>query len=338
MGLVGIIANPASGKDIRRIVARGMTVPDHEKINMVRRILIGIAALGVEAVRWMPDAADLVVRAADGLHLQGDMKPLDVPITDSPEDTTRAAEALRERGADCIVVLGGDGTCRAAAKGAGDTPLLPISTGTNNAFPQFVEGTLAGLAAAVVARGLGAAAITQAPCLRILREDVPIDLALIDVVSFEGMVGARAVWQMERVRQLVSARYQPGTIGLSSIAGYLGLQPPAPDVGLTLTLGAGERRVIAPVAPGVVEQIGVQSYRWLENGEKVRVEQTPCVLALDGERDLVVRNGMLIDVQFDRHGPRVVQVQQALELGVQHGVFNPDWRELSPDLGDLSGV
>src|SRR5918998_52839 len=109
MSLVGIIANPASGKDIRRVVARGMTVPDHEKINSVRRILIGIAALGVDSIRWMPDTA-------------------------SPDDTTRAAEALRERGAACIVVLGGDGTCRAAAKGAGDVPLLPISTGTNNAF------------------------------------------------------------------------------------------------------------------------------------------------------------------------------------------------------------
>jgi hypothetical protein len=323
MSLVGIIANPASGKDIRRIVARGMTVPDHEKINIVRRILIGITALGVDSIRWMPDAADLVGRAADGLQLSSDAKALDLPISDSPDDTTRAAEALRERGADCIVVLGGDGTCRAAAKGAGDVPLLPISTGTNNAFPQLVEGTLAGLAAAIVARGMAPEAIRRAPCLRILRESTPIDLALIDVVSFEGMLGARAVWQMERVRQLISARYEPGTIGLSAIAGYLGLKPPTPDVGLSLSLGPGEHRVIAPVAPGVIEEIAVHSQRWLDDGETVRIEQTPCVLALDGERDLVVRNGMLIDVQFDRNGPRVVQVQRALELGVQRGLFNP---------------
>jgi hypothetical protein len=258
MSLVGIIANPASAKDIRRLVAQGMTVPDHEKINILRRVLTGMAALGVDAIRWMPDSSNLVGRAAESLKLRCDARPLDLPITDSADDTTRAAEALRERGAACIVVLGGDGTCRVAAKGAGDIPLIPISTGTNNAFPQLVEGTLAGLAAAVVAHGAASDAIVQMPCLRILREGEAFDLALIDVVSFEGMVGARAVWQMERVRQLVTVRSTPGTIGLSAVAGYLGLASPAANLGLALTLGDGGRRVLAPVAPGVVETISVR--------------------------------------------------------------------------------
>jgi hypothetical protein len=34
--LVGIIANPASGKDIRRLVALGSSVDNNEKINIVR--------------------------------------------------------------------------------------------------------------------------------------------------------------------------------------------------------------------------------------------------------------------------------------------------------------
>lgn len=323
MSLVGIIANPASGKDIRRVVAQGLTVPDHEKINMLRRLLVGITALGVDAIRWMPTAANLVERAANGLPLRCDARALELPVTESSADTIAAAHALHERDAACIVVLGGDGTCRVAAKGAGSTPLLPVSTGTNNAFPQAIESTLAGLAAAIVARGAAAAAIGYAPCLRILREGEPIDLALVDVVSFEGMVGAKAVWQMERVRQIVSARHTPGTIGLSAIAGYLGLQPPAADVGLALALGATGRQVIAPVAPGVVETLTVREHRWLEPGATIRAEPTPCVLALDGERDLIVRNGMLIDIQFDPGGPRVVQAQRALELGVAQGLFDP---------------
>lgn len=338
MSLIGIIANPASGKDIRRVVARGSTVPDHEKINMLRRILSGIAALGAGApglaVRWMPTAAGLVERAADGLDLRCDARALDLPITETPDDTTAAAAALHERGADCIVVLGGDGTCRVAAKGAAETPLLPVSTGTNNAFPQLVEGTLAGLAAAVVAAGAAAEAVVRLPWLRILRESEPIDLALVDVVSFEGMVGARAVWQLDRVRQVVSVPHQPGTIGLSAIAGYLGLQPPDDAAGLALWLGAGAqpgRRVIAPIAPGVIETIEVQAELWLPDGAAVRVEPTPCVLALDGERELAVRNGMLVDVQFDQAGPYVVQVQRALELGVQRGLFDATRLPHRPD-------
>lgn len=324
MTLIGIIANPASGKDIRRVVARGTTVSDHEKINMVRRMLAGIAALGVDAVRWMPTAAGLVERAADGLHLPFDARALSLPVSDSADDTTAAATALRERGAACIIVLGGDGTCRVAAKGAGNVPLLPVSTGTNNAFPQLVEGTLAGLAAAIVARGAADNAITRAPCLRVLRESDPLDLALIDVVSYEGMTGARAVWQIDRVRQLVSTRHASGTIGLSAIAGYLGLAPPDGESALALSLGSGGRRVIAPVAPGVIETVAVRSQRWLGDSERVRIDQTPCVLALDGEREVPIRNGMLVDIQFDCHGPRVVQVGRALELGVQAGLFDPD--------------
>ena len=344
MSLVGIIANPASGKDIRRVVARGLTVPDHEKINILRRVLVGIAALGVDAIRWMPDSASLVERAATGLRLGSDARALDQVVTDSAQDTEDAAAALRDRGAACIVVLGGDGTCRAAAKGAGDTPLLPISTGTNNAFPQFIEGTLAGLAAAVVARGTvsnteRSVFSTQMPWLRVVRERVPVDVALIDVVSFEGMVGARAVWQMERVRQLISVRHQPGTIGLSAIAGYLGLTPPAEPAGLAVTLaaaGTAGKQVLAPVAPGVVERINVNEHRWLEHDATVRISNTPCVLALDGEREFPVRNGMLVDVQFDRYGPWVVDVERALRWGVQSGLFDPARLKDAPDNSNSS--
>ena len=35
---VAIIANPASGKDIRRLVAQGSVVPNSEKVNIIRRV------------------------------------------------------------------------------------------------------------------------------------------------------------------------------------------------------------------------------------------------------------------------------------------------------------
>ena len=56
-------------------------------------------------------------------------------------------------GVGCLITLGGDGTNRVVAKACGDIPLVPISCGTNNVFPYMVEGTVAGLAAGLVAGG-----------------------------------------------------------------------------------------------------------------------------------------------------------------------------------------
>ncbi len=53
--LVGIVANPASGRDIRRLVAHGTVFDNNEKTAIVRRILIGLAAVGITRVAYMPE-------------------------------------------------------------------------------------------------------------------------------------------------------------------------------------------------------------------------------------------------------------------------------------------
>ena len=58
--LVGIIANPAASKDIRRLVAQGRVVPDWEKVNTVRRVLLGLQSVGIEHVVAMRDSSHLV--------------------------------------------------------------------------------------------------------------------------------------------------------------------------------------------------------------------------------------------------------------------------------------
>ncbi len=68
MSKVGIIANPASGKDIRRLVAYGSVFDNQEKVNIVRRALMGLKAVGIEEVLCMPDYYNIVTRALDGLH------------------------------------------------------------------------------------------------------------------------------------------------------------------------------------------------------------------------------------------------------------------------------
>ena len=68
----------------------------------------------------------------------------------------RAGRRHGRRGAGVIVLLGGDGTVRAASATSGDVALLPLSTGTNNAFPEMWEATVAGTAAGLLATGRAA--------------------------------------------------------------------------------------------------------------------------------------------------------------------------------------
>jgi predicted polyphosphate/ATP-dependent NAD kinase len=151
--LVGIIANPASGKDIRRLVAHATTVDNQGKVGIIRRVLLGLGAVGIRRVLVMPDVYRLAEQAQSGLEHGADpiptLVPVDMPVLHRSQDSQCAAELMRQAGVGCIVVLGGDGTMRMVSKGAGDVPLLPISTGTNNVLPTFVEGTIAGLAAGV---------------------------------------------------------------------------------------------------------------------------------------------------------------------------------------------
>ena len=152
MRKIGIIANPTSGKDIRRLVSQALVVGNREKVNIVKRVLIGAYAAGTREVTIMPDRYGI---GNQSVHDRKTLYPqvvsgvniLDMPLDDSGLDLTTAGQLMREWGADCIITLGGDGTVRVAAKGAGEIPLIPISTGTNNVIPEFIEGTIAGLAA-----------------------------------------------------------------------------------------------------------------------------------------------------------------------------------------------
>ena len=137
---VGIIANPTDGKDIRRVIAHASVFDNNEKVNILRRILVELDAAGVRDILIMPDAFGVGTRALARLELESRAMLIEMPITSTARNSTRAAELLRAAGAGCIITLGGDGTNRAVALACGEVPLLPISTGTNNVYPQMISG------------------------------------------------------------------------------------------------------------------------------------------------------------------------------------------------------
>ncbi len=336
MPLVGMIANPAASKDIRRLVAQGRVVPDWEKVNTLKRALLGLQAVGVDRVVAMPDSSHLVARARDDANLSLELESLDMPALYTEGDTVRAAQMMEEMGVGCVITLGGDGTNRAVAKGSASIPIVVVSTGTNNVFPTMIEGTLAGLAAGLVVQGdLDLSRVTVvSKMLEIYIDGQYQDMALVDVaLSRERFVATRAIWDMSTIYEVFLTRAEPSSIGLSSIGGRLQPLSLEEEGGLYYRLAdsvgtvAANRdpdtsiKVLAPIAPGMISTVPVADWRLLEEGERVPVEPRFCTIALDGERSISVTPDHKVEVGITRTGPPVVQVELVLETAAKLGLF-----------------
>ncbi len=324
MAFVGIIANPASGKDIRRLVAHGSVFDNQEKVRIVRRMLLGLMETGVDRICYMPDYYGIVERAVSEIEVGADVFPLDFTVAGEQEDSTEAARLMRRQGTACIIVLGGDGTNRAVAKGCGSVPILPVSTGTNNVFPFMVEGTIAGMAAGLIACGRVPLEATtfRSTKIEVLVDGEVSDLALVDVVVYDDVfTGSKAIWEMGKVSQIVLNRASADSIGLSSIGGQICCIRPAEPRGLYLELGAKGHRIVAAVAPGLIERVFVRCRRVIETGEEIEIRSAPSVLGLDGERDFEVQGGRRTTLRVAKEGPRVVDVARTMQAARRDGVF-----------------
>lgn len=324
MATVGIIANPISGKDIRRLVAHGSVFDNQEKVRIVRRMLMGLQAAGVERVVYMPDGYAIVDRALRGCTVSMNLEPVPMTIESNQEDSTRAGQWMDENGTGAVIVLGGDGTCRAVAKGVIRAPLLPISTGTNNVFPYMIEATVAGLAAGLIAtEAVSVKEGTYRSCrLEVVEKGASIDTALVDVAVYNDLfVASRAIWDMTKVSQVFLTRCRPESIGLSSIGGQLQTITPQEPKGLHLELGNGNRKVTAAIAPGLLQTVAIKDAQEMVVGELFPVATVPCVLALDGEREVEVRRDRQIGIRLSDRGPRVIDVARTMEGAQKSGVF-----------------
>ena len=319
---MGIIANPAAGKDIRRIVAQGRFVPNNEKINILKRVLAGLDAVGVESVLFMPDSGMLGRGALDGSNFKLETEFIDIPVFHAEEDSTRAAAHMRDRGVGCVITLGGDGTNRAVAKDLAEVPILPISTGTNNVFPSMIEGTVAGMAAGLVSQGVVDVRVvaTRSNKLELkLNGDVK-DIALVDLaVSYERFVGARAIWDMSTLHEVFLCRAEPSSIGLSAIGAQLKPISLGDGGGVQIEFGDGDGSVLAPVAPGMVLPVKIKSWRALNAGDSAIVTLRPSTIALDGERTLSLKPSDSASVTLSPDGPLVVDVDKTLRAAAELG-------------------
>jgi len=330
--IVGVVANPLSGRDIRRLVTQASVFPTAEKANMIQRMLTAFGAVGVHRVLLSTDLGGIsaAVFRAIGRRRGADPRWPEVefldgqPIRQSAQDTVDAVRQMVTAGARVIVCLGGDGTARVAASAAGDVPLLALSTGTNNVFPAVREATVAGLAAGLVATGaVPAGGVTARAKLLEVRVGDRVETALVDVAtSTERHVGARAVWDPVTVTELFCAFAEPDAIGLSAIAGQVRPVARHDPHGVMLRLAPdAARQVLAPIAPGLVVPVGVSSIERLETGPVYHVGARAGVIAVDGERELTFEPGERPVVRLRADGPRCVDVPAVLAASARLGLL-----------------
>ncbi len=328
MGPIGIVANPASGKDVRRLVARASVFDNQEKRAIVHRALLCAGAAGATDFVYLKDRHGIVETAlADVTGVTS--RAVAEGDTMTALDTITAARAMRDAGCSIVMTLGGDGTNRAFCLGWPDAPLLPISTGTNNVFPVLMEATVAGAAAGLIASGAVpiAKVAEQQKIIEVQVDGEEGDLALIDaVLSAERFVGARALLAPEQLQAILLTRADPAAVGMCAVGGLLEPLKTRKNAALLLTLCGtgpteGATAVHAPIAPGLYQTIHVRERRRVKLDKEV-IWQGPGVLAFDGERERVLGPEQQAHLRVRRSGPHVVRISKTLKLAAANHAFS----------------
>ena len=343
--LLGVVANPVSARDIRRIVANAGNLQITDRVNIVLRMLQAARAVGVARALLMPDRGG--IRALLERHLKrGDatlptIEWLDFEPTSSVDDSFTATRMLQAAGAGAIVVLGGDGTHRAVVRElvgatlpqARTLPIAGLSTGTNNAFPEMREPTITGLAAGLFAAGRITAAEALVPnkLLEVLihpRGGGPQrrDIAIVDaVITHDRSVGARALWKTGSLAAAYLAFAEPEAIGLSSIGGLLQPVGRRERGGLAVQLAVDPAHTLlllhAPIAPGLVLPVPVASWQRLAPDEPVTVQQQAGTVALDGEREMAFEAGDRVTVTLRENAFFTVDVARCMAVAARDNLM-----------------
>ncbi|MDA8627118.1 NAD(+)/NADH kinase [Pseudomonadales bacterium] len=325
MRAVGLVANPASGKDIRRLAGKASVFDNREKLAIVRRAVIGAIAAGARRFVYMSDSHGIVKQAIAETTIPRGVRFEALPSsgTASAMDTIVAAEQMAQKDCAVVLVLGGDGTNRAFVRGWRDATLVSLSTGTNNVFPVMAEATVAGMALGLIAAGKVASRLvaTQAKIIDVDIEAEEQDIALIDaVITRDAFIGAKALLDPSQLKEALLCRAEPAAVGITSLGGLVRPVSDKDDFGLHLTFTKGGRQLLAPMGPGMFAKVEIGKTRLVKFDQAVKA-QGPSVIALDGERERVIAPGQRIEMRISRRGPWVVDLAATLQRAAKQKIF-----------------
>ena len=322
LNTIGLVVNPAAGKDIRRLVAHGSVFGNREKVNYTIRILLGFDQITTAPIKliYMPDPYELIETVIDevGKSLKNiEFEKAPITVFGDEADTTHFAQYISKKpNVSALVVLGGDGTNRLVAKYSRKIPLFSISAGTNNVFADNIEPTICGTALGYFINGWVKKdqVLERKKILRIFQENIEKGIALVDVVLLDKKeIGARAVWDSSLVKLVVVTQTDSMKTGLSTIVDrVIKISSQDPYGGYVFPNRSG-RMVGVAIAPGLVQKIGIGEWGYLQENQSIPINHTDGIIALDGERELPVRSGEKWTVLLDRNGPVKANINQIME-------------------------
>jgi predicted polyphosphate/ATP-dependent NAD kinase len=317
---IGIIVNPESGKDIRRIISDAFTFNNFEKLNIVKRIVNATLSLVEAEFVFMPDSFGF------GKYIRNEI-PNSTQILDfkpeNEEDTVRATRLMIEKNVCCIIVLGGDGTNRLVAKASNSTPIVPISTGTNNAFPFFYDGTIVGSAIAAIVKDkkILEEATHREKRLEIIKNGKLYDIALVDVAVIENdFIGSKAIFTTDNIREIFISFGEVKNIGLSSVFGFYLPVKRNENAGGFCKIGNGNLSLNAPLMPGKLSKIEIKDIRKIDLGKEIAIKHGNMILSLDGERTIYTGKDAFA-VRITKNGPVVLDISKTIEIAVKNRMF-----------------
>ncbi len=323
---LGIIVNPFSGRDVRRVAARASTSDHHEKQQQVTRLVLGALAQGVDRIYLAKEPFRINEKAVENLPQRDQVTILKFTLQHSAADTETMAKLMWEEGCRTFIVLGGDGTSRIMARTFPDSIILPLSTGTNNVFPFRLEASVAGIAAGLIAAGK---LDPKEICLRCKRIHISTaeeqDIALIDAVLLKNdYVGSLLPFAADDLDTILLTRAEPDSIGISPIGGYLIPTHHEDDHGVLARCKSDAGQVVnVPISPGLHADVGIDDARRMSFGESMEFAG-PGVLAFDGDRTIKLDEGAIATASILRDGPWIIEADKVMKAAAErHLLKNP---------------
>lgn len=322
---LGIVVNPMSGRDVRRVAAKASTSHHFEKQQQVTRLVLAALEIGVDQVLLGKEPFRINERAIESLPERERVKLLSFPLTHTAQDTLTMTSLMWEEGCRTFIVLGGDGTSRIVAKNLPDSTILPLSTGTNNVFPVFCEASVAGAAAGLIASQTLKA---ENHCYRCKQVHISVnglfqDLALVDAILLQNdTLGSLLPFSAEHIRRVFLSRAEPASVGVSPIGGYLHPCAARDDFGVMLSCSVdAPESVRVPISPGLYGTVGIESSETMDLGQSY-VFSEDGILAFDGDRTIKVEATDETEVTIRRDGPRVIDPNYVLTVAAEHGLLH----------------